>query len=101
MNLLKKTSEVNKESTYEDGIKSTIIALPNSSIFSISSKSAKWFKMREMIGSLKNSRSSLKIIQDESVRAKILGVPIQISEADRMKINENIYDLTPEIYEAL
>ncbi len=70
-----------------------IKALPNSSKFSNS--------MRQMIGSLMNSRNSLKITQDESGRANILGVPIQISEGDTMKINETIYELTPEIYKAL
>ena len=57
--------------------------------------------MRQMIGSLMNSKISLKITQDESAKANILGVPIQISGADTMKINENIYELTPEIYRAL
>ena len=38
--------------------------------------------MREKVGSLMNSRNSLKITQDESGGANILGVPIQISEAD-------------------
>ena len=57
--------------------------------------------MRQMIGSLMNSRNSLKITQDESGRANILGVPIQISEGDTIKINENVYELTPEIYKAL
>ena len=57
--------------------------------------------MRQMIGSLMNSRNSLKITQDESGRANILGVPIQISEGDTMKINETVYELTPEIYKAL
>ena len=57
--------------------------------------------MRQMIGSLMNSRNSLKITQHESGRANILGVPIQISEGDTMKINETIYELTPEIYKAL
>ena len=37
--------------------------------------------MREMIGSLMNSRNFLKIAQDKSGKANILGVPIQISEA--------------------
>ena len=57
--------------------------------------------MREMIGSLMNSRNSLKITQDKSSRANLQGVPIQISEADTMKIIENIYDLTPEVYKDL
>ena len=57
--------------------------------------------MREMIGSIMNSRNSLKIIQDESGRANILGVPIQIPGAETIKMNENINDVTPEIYKAL
>ena len=57
--------------------------------------------MREMIGSLMNSRNSLKITQEESGRANILGVPVQSSEVDTIKINENNYDLTPEIDKAL
>ena len=67
--------------------------MPNSSTFNNS--------MRQMLGSLMTSRNSLKITQDESGRANILGVPIQISEGDTIKINENIYELTPEIYKAL
>ena len=71
-----------------------IKALPNCSNFCDS--------MREMIGPLMNSRNSLKITQDdESERANILGVPIKISGADTIKINENYYELTPEIYKAL
>ena len=85
----KEISEVIKETNSKVDIK----ALPNSSKFSNS--------MRQMIGSLMNSRNSLKITQDESGRANILGVPIQISEGDTMKINENVYELTPEIYKAL
>ena len=84
-----KISDVIKESNSEKIIK----ALPNSSQFSVS--------MREMLGSLMNSKNSLKITQDESGKANILGVPIQISGADTMKINENIYELTPEVYKAL
>ena len=84
-----KIGEVIKESNSEKIIK----ALPNSSKFSVS--------MREMLGSLMNSKNSLKITQDELGRANILGVPIQISGADTMKINENIYELTPETYNAL
>ena len=57
--------------------------------------------MPQMIGSLMSSRNFLEITEDESGRANILGVPIQISEGDTIKINENIYELTPEIYKAL
>ena len=57
--------------------------------------------MRQMLCSLMNSRNSLKITQDESGRANVLGVLIQISESDTIKIKENNYELTPEIYKAL
>ena len=77
----------------ESNSKIDLEALPNSSNFSNS--------MGEMIGSLMRSKNSLKITQDESHRANILGVPIQKSGADTIKINENIYELTPEIYKAL
>ena len=97
--ITKKLDEVNK-STQEVGdkvkeskSKIDLEALPNSSNFSNS--------MREMIGSLMRSKNSLRITQDESHRANILGVPIQISGADTIKINENIYELTPEIYKTL
>ena len=84
-----KINDVIKESNSKVDIK----ALPNSSKFSNA--------MSQMIGSLMNSRNSLKITQDESGRANILGVPIQISEGDTIKINENVYELSPEIYKAL
>ena len=84
-----KISDVIKESNSKVDIK----ALPNNSKFSNS--------MRQMIGSLMNSRNSLKITQDESGRANILGIPIQISEGDTIKINETVYELTLEIYKAL
>ena len=84
----KEIGEVFKETNSMVDIK----VLPNSSKFSNA--------MRQMIGSLMNSRNSLKITQDETSRANILGIPIQISEGDTIKINENVYELTPEIYKA-
>ena len=57
-------------------------------------------EMQEMIGALMSSHNSLKIIQEKPGRSTILGVPIQIS-SDSIKINENIYKLTPEVYKAL
>ena len=85
----KEIGEVFKETTSKVDIK----ALPNSSKFSNA--------MRQMLGSLLNSRNSLKIIQDETGRENILGVPIKISEGDTIEINENVYELTPEIFKAL
>ena len=86
----KKLGKVIKETNLEN---INIKALPNSLIFSDS--------MREMIGSLMRSKNSLRFTQDESRGANILGVPIQISGTDTKKINEKIYELTPEIYKAL
>ena len=51
--------------------------LPNSPNFSVS--------MRQMLGSLWNSRNSLKIFQDEFGQAKILGISIQLSGDDKIK----------------
>ena len=78
----KKISEVVKELNSEKFIK----ALPNSSKISI--------PMKQMLGSLMNRRNSLKITQDKSGRATNLGVPIQISEGDTIKVSENISELT-------
>ena len=85
----KQITDAIKESNSNDKIK----ALTNSSKYSNS--------MRQMLGSLMNSRNSLKITQDESGKANILGVPIQISESDIINVNENVYELTPEIHKAL
>ena len=57
--------------------------------------------MRKMLGALMNSGNSLKITQDEFGRANILGAPIQISQGDTIKMKENIYELTPEVYKTL
>ena len=85
----RKVGDIIKESNSKIDLKS----MKNSSKYSNS--------MRQMIGSLMNIRNSLKIIQDESNRATILNVPIQISEDDKIKINENVYELSPEIFKAL
>ena len=85
-----KISEVIKDS---NSVANNIRALPNSSNFSKS--------IQEMLRSLMRSHKSLKIIQDESGRATILGVPFQISGVDTIKINETIYELTPEVHKAL
>ena len=81
--------DIIKESNSKIDLKS----LPNSSKYSNS--------MRKMLGALMNSANSLCITQDESGRATILDVPIQILGADTIKTKENIYELTPEVYKAL
>ena len=85
-----KLGDVLKESNLEIG---NLKFLPNGSKFNIS--------MRQMLGSLMNSRNSLKINQNEFGQANILGIPIQISVGDRIKIKDIFYDVTPEIYKAL
>ena len=101
----KNLGEIRKESNSEneniqeivpseiDFIETNLKPLPNSSNFSIS--------MRQMLGSLMKSRNSLKITQDDFGQAKFLGIPIQISLGNIIKIKDIIYDLTPEIYIAL
>ena len=89
MKVLKKIGDVIKESNSKSNLK----ALPNSVKYSNST--------RQMIGSLMNSKNSSKITQDEFNRATILVVPIQKSEDDTIKLNENTYELTPEIFKAL
>ena len=81
-NINENTKKVGDTIIKESNSNVDIKALPNSSKFSNS--------MRQMIGSLMNSRNSLKITQDESGRANILGVPTQMSEGDIIKINENV-----------
>ena len=77
----------------EDDNKPNTKALPKSSKFIKS--------MRQMIGSLMNSQNCLNITQDESGRAIFLSVPFQKLGAHRIQLNENIFDFTSEIYEAL
>ena len=64
--------------------------LPNNSNFSIS--------MRQILGSWRKSRITLTITQVEIGQANVLSITIQILGGDRIKINDNICDLTPEIY---
>ena len=57
--------------------------------------------MTETLGALMNSKSSLKLIPDNSGRASILGVPINTLGGDRIQINDSVYDLAPQTYRAL
>ena len=57
--------------------------------------------MTETLGALMNSKISLELIPDDAGRATILGIPINTLGGDLIQINENIYDLTPEIHKAL
>ena len=57
--------------------------------------------MMETLGSLKTSKNSSKLRPDGFGSASILGVLFITLGGDRMKVNVNIYDLTPEEYEAL
>ena len=57
--------------------------------------------MREVLGSLTKSCNSLKITQDEFGQATFSGVPFQIIGGDRIRINDNIFDSFPGIYEDL
>ena len=104
----KKISEVIKESNSEnennqdivpveiesedEDIQTNLRALPNSSLFSE--------QMTKTLGRLMASANSLKIDSSPS-GATILGIPIIISGGDTIRIKDNDYELTPEIYKAL
>ena len=57
--------------------------------------------MTETLRALTNSKKSLKLIPDDSGRASILGVPINMLGGDRIQLKDKVYDITPEIYKAL
>ena len=67
-------------------------ALPNSSIFSES--------MTKALARLMSSLNSLKKLPSSS-GATILGVPIYTLGGDKLRIRDNDYELTPELYKAL
>ena len=56
--------------------------------------------MTKTLGSLMSSSNSLKLKSSPS-GARVLGVPIYTLGGDRTRINDNIYDITPEIRQAL
>ena len=105
----KKSGKVGKESSSEnenyqkvvpveiesedETFQTSISNLPNSKNFST--------VMTETLGALMNSRISLKLIQIDSGRASILGVPFYTLGGNRIKMNDSVYDLTPEIYKVL
>ena len=84
--------EIDSDNSEDDNIQKKK-SLPNNSIFSNS--------VRQMIASLMSCRNSLKKTQGVSGRANILDKPFQILGADRIQINDDKYDLTPEKYKAL
>ena len=104
----KKIGDVNKKSISEnesnqeivpveiesedENIQSNLRALSNSPIFSES--------MIKTLGRLMSSLNSLKIKSSPS-GATILGVPIYTLGGDKLRIRDNEYELTPEIYKAL
>ena len=58
--------------------------------------------MKNTIGKLLSSKNSLKIDQDEKTGgASINGVPVLILGGNSWKIGDNVYELTPEIHEAI
>ena len=77
----------------DDNIQSNIRALPNSNKF--------FTNMMETLGAPMNSKKSLKLSQDDSGRTSILRIPIATLGGDRIRINEKIFDILPEIYKTL
>ena len=81
--ITKKLDEIN-QSTQKVGdiIKETNSKIDLKSLLNSSKISS---SMRQMLGSLMNSRNSLKNTQDESGEANVLCVPIQISDTIKIK----------------
>ena len=57
--------------------------------------------MRETVGSLRKSPNSSRIEQDKLGKATFNGVPIYVRGSNTIKINDNVFDLAPEIHKAL
>ena len=76
----------------DENIQTNLRALPNSSMFSD--------QMKKTLGRLMSSANSLKIDTTPS-GATIVGVPIITLGGDKLRIQGNDYDLTPDIYKAL
>ena len=83
--------EIDSDNSEGDNTKLNIRALPNSSIFSD--------LMTKTLGRLMSIPKFLKI-KPSSSGATILGVPIYTLGGAELRIRDNDYDLTPEIYEA-
>ena len=47
------------------------------------------------------NHNSLRIDQDASSRASILGVPVFALGGDKVKIRENVHDSIPQLHKAL
>ena len=76
----------------DEKIQKNLRALPNSSIFSD--------LMTKSLGRLMSRSNSLKIKSSPSGATK-LGVPIYTLGEDKLRIRDNVFDLTPENYKAL
>ena len=81
--------EIESDNSKGHNTKPKIRALPNSSIFSD--------LMIKTLGKLMSSANSLRIKSSLS-GASNLGVPINTLGGDRIQINDNISDVTPEIH---
>ena len=84
--------EIKSDNSEFDNTNTKITALPNSSIFSD--------LMTITLGKLMSSLNSLKRKSTPS-GSTILGVPIYMLGDDKLRIRDNVYELTPEIYRAL
>ena len=76
----------------DENFQTTLRAHPNSSFFSE--------LLTKKIGSLMSSFNSLRI-KPSPCGSTVLGVPIYTLGGGKLRIRDNVYDLTPEIYKAL
>ena len=84
--------EIDSDCLEDNMIKPNIRTLPNSSIFSE--------LMTKTLGSLMSSSNCLKIDSSHSSSTNF-GVPLYILGGGKLRIHDNVFELTPEIHKAL
>ena len=57
--------------------------------------------MKGKLSSLTRASTSLRLKQDDLANLSILGTPLQILGGKKIKINDDVYDLSPETHKAL
>ena len=90
----KKVGEVIKESNSENEDNKEIVTdkiknIPSSIL------------LQETLKSLAKTSNSLKLDQDKESNISILGIPIKSLGGDKIQVNDNVYEVTPEIHKAL
>ena len=57
--------------------------------------------LKNTIEELENTSTSLKLNKDEDDNMTILGIPLKFIGGDRIQVQDNIYEFTPDLHKAL